>query len=560
MSGLFLLPSLSDERINIGVSWPLFIWLCGGLNFVLPNLGGSGLSLPQNILTWSVMSLIALWCVYHLTMRAKGADKMRLPPGSRLILAGVVLWSLPLSWSPRTDWQLNALPKVLALWGMAVFYVLLLCTTSCRRLRSRWLTILVIAVLMQAFYALWQLKDFAELPRGRPYGSFQQTNVLASFLATGLACALWLFLQQGKRLRRAICGAALFIIPVVMVFLQSRAGNIGAVLASGLLLSLAFLHKKKQAVQAVLMMAAGAGTGLFWLYNGHLFFPFFTPAIKESSTLSRWNMVKLTWQMICLHPLAGNGYGSFEAVYGALAKVSGTGLDNDTIQYPHNEFLYAWAEGGLTAVSGILLIVAGVFRRLWSAGGTRFTGVALLLPIAVHMNLEYPLYQSATHGLTLIMLLVVCGGGAQRNKEDRQPLPRVLRGVIALIPIAVLIFMVTGFQTQQQLTRIEQQGLLPFVFNEQAVTDSLLNPYSQSGRIDFDQHVALLVRFNQTHDLALLETFSEWAEDYLQVHNDPSVYASLLMILRAQRLPSAERICQEAKGRWISDPRFICED
>lgn len=205
-------------------------------------------------------------------------------------------------------------------------------------------------------------------------------------------------------------------------------------------------------------------------------------------------------------------------------------------------------------------MVAGVFKRLWSAGGARFTGVALLLPIAVHMNLEYPLYQSATHGLTIIMLLVVCGAASARNKEQRQTLPILWRSAATLIPVAVLVFMVTGLQTQQQLTRIEQQGLLPFVFNEQAVTDSLLNPYSQPGRIDFDRHVALLVRFNQTHDLTLLDSFSNWAEDYLKVHNDPSVYASLLMILRAQRLPSAERICQEAKGRWQSDPRFICDE
>ncbi len=559
MSGLFLFPSFSDERINFGVSFLLFLWLCGGLNFVLPNHGGAGLSLPQNILAWAVIAVISLWCVFHLTRRRTAAGKITLPPGTGLIITGAVLWSLPLLWSPRPGWQLNALPKVFALWGMVAFYVLLLCTTSCRRLRSRWLTILVIAALLQAFHALWQLKDFAELPRGRPYGSFQQANVLASFLATGLTCALWLFLQQGKRLRRMICGAALFVIPAVMVFLQSRAGNIGAILATVLLLSLTFTHKKKQTAQAVLFMAAGTATGLFWLYYGHLFFPFFTPAIKESSTLSRWNMVKLTGQMIKLHPLAGSGYGSFEAVYGALAKMTGTGLDNDTIQYPHNEMLYAWAEGGLTAVCGVLLMVGGVFRRLWSAGGARFTGVALLLPIAVHMNLEYPLYQSATHGLTIIMLLVVCGAASARNKEERQNLPILWRSATVLIPVAVLTFMVTGLQTQQQLTRIEQQGLLPFVFNQQAVTDSLLNPYSQSGRIDFDQHVALLVRFNQTHDLALLETFSDWAEDYLQVHNDPSVYASLLMILRAQHLPSAERICQEAKGRWQSDPRFICD-
>lgn len=567
-NSLFICRTGFSKQTDAGATLLLFLWLCGGLTYVLPNHGGAGLNLPQNLMAWGFMALISLWCIFHFS----SGKIIILPAGSGLMIAGVLLWSLPLLWTPRADWRLNALPKVIALWGLAGFYVLLLISTSCRRMRTRWLFILVLATLIQAGYALWQLKDLAELPRGRPYGSFQQANVLASFLVTGLACALWLFLQQGRRAVRFTSGCALFIIPAVLVFLQSRAGNIGAILSTVLLISLVCMHKKKRSMLALFIIASGAGAGFFGFCNGHYFFPHFMPAVKESSTLSRWNMVKLTLQMIQMHPLAGNGYGSFEAVYGQLAQATSTGLDNATIEYPHNEFLYAWAEGGLTAVFGILLMVAGIFRRLWSTGGTRFVGVALLLPIAVHMNLEYPIYQSMTHGLTLVMLLVVCAGGSNHRESAESVtdhsagrLPPgyfnlTWRCLAGLLSIGVFLFMMTGLQTQQEITRAEQRGLRPLAFEEQSVMHSLLNPYSQFSRIDFDRHVALLLRFNQTRDAHLLAQFRFWAERYLHVHNNPEVYFSLLKILRAQQSPSAESVCREAKGRWINDPRFICQE
>lgn len=549
------------KQVNKGVTLLLFLWMCCGLMFVLPNHGGAGLALPQNLLAWSVMSLAALWCIYLFSWQGKAEPV--LPPGSALIIAGAVFWSLPLLWSPRTDWQFNAIPKVAALWGMVGFYILLLCTTSCSRLRSRWLLIIVCAALMQAAYALWQVQNLAELPRGRPYGSFQQTNVLASFLATGLACALWIFVQKRERFRRYISGTVLFVIPLVMVILQSRAGNIGAIASVLMLLLLVIKHKKNHAVLAITIMAAGTAMGLFWLYAGPLLFPDITPSLKPSSTLSRLTMLKLTWQLIQHHPVAGNGYGSFEVLYGQQARLLPLGLDNDTIPYPHNEFLYAWAEGGLAAVLGILLMVAGVFRRLWSRGGTKFAGAALLVPLAVHMNLEYPLYQSATHGLMLIMLLVVNGPRVIKEKvcgERQKPYGWLWRIALGAPVLAILVFMLTGVQTQARLTAIEEQNLLPLVGDEQHTVSSLLNPYSQFTRLDFDRHVALLVRFNFTHDPALLDRFREWGEDYLRVHNDPSVYYSLITIMRAQHRPELNELCIRAQRMWLEDPRFICPE
>lgn len=551
-----------SKRMNMGVTLLLISWFCGGLLFVLPNHGGAGLSLPQNLMAWAVMSIIALWCICYPIKKRGNAVKITLPAGTALIIAGVVLWSIPLLWSPRVDWQLNALPKVLALWGLTAFYVLLLCATSCRRLRSRWLTILVLAALIQAGYGFRQLVELKSLTGGRPYGSFQQVNLLASFLATGMVCALWLFLHNYRRTLKILTGVALVILPAVLVILQSRAGEIGALLASIIILARVLNCKKQRVFVALLLIASGIFLGSVLQH----FFPHFLPIVdKENSTYFRMYMLKLTWQLIQMHPFIGNGYGSFEALFGQLAQQTSPGLEASTVMYPHNELVYAWAEGGLVAVAGIFCITAGVMQRLWSFGGAKWVGMAFLLPIAVHMNLEYPLYQSITHGLTIIMLLVVCGDGLRYSGSTTQIAPTnsygctwLWRSAAILCATAIFIFMATGIQTEMELTRIENQQLAPLALEEQSVIDSLLNPYSQFDRLDFDKHVALLVRFNLTHDVALLNEFQSWAETYLQVHNDPSVYFSLLTILRAQQSPFAENTCQKAHSRWISDPRFIC--
>lgn len=557
---MFNINNMKGKYIDAGVTSLLYIWLCCVFIFIFPNQGGAGLALPQNLLAWSFMALISLWCLFYFP----ATNKIVLPAGTWLLLSGVFLWSLPLLWSPRADWRLDAVPRVLALWGMAGFYILLLCTTSCYRLRSRWLFILVLAALIQAIYAVWQFAHIRNLAGGRPYGSFQQVNVLASFIATGLACALRLFWQTHQRTVRNVAASALILLPAILTVLQSRAGQLGALLAVLLLNLLATRHQNKRPLSAILLMVLGVVIGIAGLQIAHHVFPNFQLLIdKDHSTFSRVYMLKLTWQIIQLHPLAGNGYGSFEALFGQLAQLTPPGLEAATVRYPHNELLYAWVEGGIVAVAGILLIVASIIKRLWSQGGAGVAGIALLLPLAVHINLEYPLYQSMTHGITLIMLLVVCGGTAKKEVVPVQPsarrINRVCRAVAGVMAMSLLLFMLTGLQTQQRITEIEQQGLMPLATSETAVMASLLNPYSQFTRLDFDRHVALLLKFNLTQDPALLDEFRVWAEAWLQLHNDPSVYESLLRIAQAQHSPEQKDICERAHGRWLSHSQFRCD-
>ncbi|HEM8838466.1 TPA: O-antigen ligase family protein [Klebsiella aerogenes] len=446
-------------------------------------------------------------------------------------------------------------------------------------MRRRWLVMLVVAALLQGLLvmkqALYPTLLQAHGYAGRPLGTFIQPNLLGSFLATGLVCALTLARTVRDNRVRLLGSVALVVLPGVLVLVQSRAGMLGALLAVVLWRvpqeEGANLAGVVSARRSSSLMMAGVVLGLLWLYAAPWLFPGHSLRLisKDSSDSARLYMLRLTWQLIQAHPFTGHGYGTFEGLFGQMAQTRPPGLEADTVTHPHNELLYTWMEGGLVAIAGLLLMVVAILRRLWSRGGAGLAGLALLLPLAVHINLEYPLYQSLTHGLLLVLLLVITGPDATVDipvsfwpVPDATPATRTHRLLWRMAPAwlacLVVLFMLSGLVSQQRLAHLERAGLQPLVTREAVTLSGLPNPYAVWERLDFDRHVALLLRYNRTQDPQLLTQFRNWATVWLRYHNDPQVYHSLLMIDLAQQRPGTEALCQQAHGRWPTRPDFIC--
>ncbi|WP_183130051.1 pilin glycosylation ligase domain-containing protein, partial [Serratia plymuthica] len=117
------------------------------------------------------------------------------------------------------------------------------------------------------------------IPSGNPraFGIFQQPNVLASFIATGLALALASFVLPGfqllepraERWRRRALAVALVLLPMVLVWVQSRTGWLAGALVLGLFV-LCFFRRHPQAVAIVSLLVAGgsvAATLVLWWGN-----------------------------------------------------------------------------------------------------------------------------------------------------------------------------------------------------------------------------------------------------------------------------------------------------
>ncbi|QHB31505.1 hypothetical protein F0T03_04445 [Yersinia canariae] len=543
-------PVLSAKKVNLIVLVLLTVTFATMMHYEI-NRGGAGLHLPHNIVIWAMMALLAI-ALYLPQSEEAHTGKA---PGNLWLLFGALLITFPGLWPASLQHVGAWLPRILGLWGGIILLLGLFRLKINQSARQSWLLLILLSTWGQAILTSlqwfvftannWMEFDITE----RPYGIFQQTNILASYLATGYAIAIYLFMVSGNRIIRGISTLTLLIFPGMLMLLQSRIGWLGGVITLSLL-SLYYWRQRKMAwlwLCALLSLLAA-----FYLQeqliNG-------MSVSKDSSNKDRWLILEYTWRMIQQHPWLGWGYGSFESTFAQTLAQAGAVPNHYTYpSHPHNEVLYGWAEGGIVALVGMLVLAVGYIKPLLIQPRAVFPLWVLTLPIALHLMTELPLYQSAGHWLVLILLGRLMMPESLLSSTISPPTQwrRWLHGLIVLGALCTLLFMMTGFKTGRVLTLSERSGLV-----DMHPLDSLINPYIQWERYQYIRHINLLLQFNQNPDPALLTQFKVWAEQYIQLHNDPNVYQSLIMITQYQNdLAQAHQLRQTAHALFPENPVF----
>ncbi|BEO30193.1 membrane protein [Serratia marcescens] len=542
----------------------LLIWMTAILPFYHPNMGGSGLALPQNILAWGAMALTTLIMTFTVCL---GRARLSLTPTARLLLLGIAVLTLPLLYT-RPEWREDALWRCAGLFGGWLFYVACLQLRLTPRQRGLLLYGLLFAVGVQALLAALQL--FAPTlawvaPNGsRVYGVFQQPNVLGSFIATGLALALWLLLAplSAPTWRRQLPLLALLAaFSALLVLIQSRAAWLGGALAAVLL-----LWRFARQHPAVSRWAGGAlllgiALGLMVLFTGFGLDGRSGLIAREGSNYSRLTMLQDTLSMILAKPLLGWGYGGFEYSFAHFRLQAMPWREVlEVAGHPHNEILLWWVEGGLPALAGIaIVLVAGalLLKRAWQRdreqpAGARVGLFLVLLPMLVHTQLEYPFYLSAPHWLAFLLLLALLDG--QTGEPRPLPFAKALSLPVAMAAVGVLVMAVFAWQGRMALTQSERTMLATIDSIEQMPPAAV---WIYRERKTFDEQSHALLVYNQTRDDALLTGYRQWANAYLQRRIDANVYATLIMILRYQGAQAeADARLREAAFLFSRDARF----
>lgn len=546
------------------------------MHLYFPNMGGMGLSLPQNMLSWGMMALLSLiiWLGVGFNKRS-----IIITPMAKLFFVALVLLAIPLFYT-RPEWREAALWRWAGLFGGWVFYFSWLQTEISKRAHYWPFYAILLAVVVQALMALLQLFDLGgwipyPLIGGRPYGVFQQVNLLASFTATGLALALMLFLlpyfslraKRHEKLRLMLLALLLAVFPALLVWLQSRIGWLGGG-AAALLFIVAHAKKYPQrSAVAALTMLLGVAIGVAVLSWGG---PVGTVSHAGSDS-ARGVMLNTTLAMIADKPLIGWGYGGFEYSFQHFRAALGEStLGVGVTVHPHNELLFWWVEGGLSGLLGMLLLLFAGLRLAYKAwrnskpqAESPDQGIALalccvLLPVALHTQTEYPFYLSTLHWAIFLLLLAML---------DRQVTPTHERGalsavgrriLVVLVPfgaLLALIVMLAGLPGGITLTHAEQNK---FTDMREVTAMPPMARWLYGERREFDQQVYALLLFNQTQDETLLSDYAQWAQGYLTKHIDRNVYATFYMILQHQgKEAQAEKIRREALAFFPDDPRFI---
>ncbi|MGF6189970.1 O-antigen polymerase [Serratia sp. 509] len=560
------LPLASPVGLSLLPLGLLLIWLIFLIPLALPHMGGSGLKLPHNILTWAVMA--ATTATLWLTLSANTPISVSVT--ARWLLLAVVILAIPLLYT-SPPWQSAGLARWLGLAGGWIFYVSWMQYRPPYFARHWLFYAILVAAMFQALIALLQLflpgtvPDWFDYPmkNGRPYGVFQQVNVLASFIASGLALALMLLLlpdfsfthPKAERCRRYVLGMVLVLFPALLVWLQSRIGWLGGIISGVLLLWLGWRQAKKLTGIATGLMLFGIAIAFILQINGGV--------EHAASNHARLIMLQDSLKMIAEKPWLGWGYGGFEYSfqhYRLAAGLSTLGLG--VVRHPHNEILLWWVEGGMVALAGmVILLCAGIrlFWLSWRKNGESLALASALLPLLLHSQTEYPFMLSSAHWA--IFLLLLAQWDRQTDKATERTfssvIPSFLRAVVPMASAAICIVASIGLYANLSLTAFERNYFADIQPTRRAMT---FDPWVNTERWHYDQQTHALLMYNQTRDPRLLENYAQWAQGYLAQRIDKNVYASWLAIAQYQQdTATYRRLYQEAKALFPTDPRFLTD-
>lgn len=534
------------------------------MHLVIPNMGGTGGELPASLWVWFCL-LVMLGCGWSSLIRTT----LILAPGTRWIMFGVLLMSVPLAWSPGADWRFETLPRFAGLWG-GVFLLLLI--TNCRfSLRQRQIVLYLVALagLMQAVYSLLGLHLPAMLPAFEQQvlaaspgniSVFQQRNVAGSFLACG--AAVWLysmgspfFRGQNPRLetwRMALASAAILVMFCALTEIQSRIGWLSALEVYG---GMACLYWRDNSVWR---RVALLGLPVVGVYVGALMMPVSLAdalARHQGSTLQRLMILHETGRMIAEHPLSGWGYGSYVWHFSHFIADRAVPIDGGkhVIPHPHNEILYWWVEGGVLALLGLAMMAwAGGVIFLQRATRSRLALLCCLLPLLLHTQVECPFYQSTAHWLTFILLLSLAAAeqdAARTLTFSRLPwLSALMLSGVCLWAFVVL----AALRQQDVLTGFEQQ---PDSHYREVLT--LHETGLGIERIRKDRALALIVEYQHSGDRRALLAFTAQAGNWLDIWVDADMYDNLINVnLFLGNTFAGQTLKYEALRLFSEDSRF----
>lgn len=509
------------------------------LHVTFPNLGGTGLRMPHNAAVWmgfGVMMAIAMWPASRGVIRFSAFHK-----GLGLLL--LALW-LPFLWS-WNEASLIALPRMLTVTAGAI---LLLGIAQLQLTRRDWwwigMAILSGVLLETAFgyvqHFVLQPGNWLGYPveTGRPYGVFQQVNVMASFLATGLVISAWLFAEARNNIERGVILLAPLFIPFLLLTIASRSGFLGTLIAVPLVMGYLWQQDRVRFKQwsgallagiifavLVTLLAQEGGRTIEAMSRGGERIPVYLHSLK----------------MILEEPLTGWGYGRFQYEFlhsfadwrAALPQNQPDIVDpiiTQTYAHPHNELLYWGIEGGLLPVLALIGFGGWVLWRLLTLKsrakgpkGERLLLAAALLPLMTHSMLELPFYHSQAHWLVFVLFTGMMGWYLWADKSVRNMHTGSIVALGVLNTAFLVIFMTTQMHAIYILSKhIENKNKNSFYISK------IINPLGVPRTIEF---MLMTESAKSSTSLGLksnLEEYIEWGATYSEITPNPSVYSNML--------------------------------
>lgn len=533
-------------------------WLLG-MHFFMHNPGGAGLYLPFNAWGWIFASLVIALGLWQVTLR----QRLVISSLQLGLWLGALLLLLPMAY-PGFELKDYAISRLLGLFAGLLFLFVLYQWQLASRARDRLLYLLLGAVAIEALLGLVQYYLLTpgnwigyDIRANRPYGIFQQPNVMASFMATGLALAIWLDLRrEGNPWLQGLRYGVIMSTSLLLVVLQSRVGQLGGALA--LILLVPQLYRQRQLGRMLGLVVLGVAFGLVSQYG--------MSGVKRGLEIYQsGGMRSIYWpyaaKLIAEAPWTGWGYGSFESVFlqhymADKAQHPAMVQIEYNLDHPHSEFLYWAVEGGIAPMFGMVLMGGALLWRVSRAGWVRGPALlALVTPILLHTQTEYPFYHAIAHWWALLLLVHVLdaeveeGGEASWREYTYRPW-LLLRFAAIAIPLIVVPFMLTAIHTAWVVTQYERGG-----YKQPALLLDIVNPMAWLTRVEFDVNAVRLAVGLRANNPTELEAYLDWGETFVRHTPRANIYANMVLALKALgRTAEAESLRSRALQLYPGEP------
>ena len=534
------------------------LYMLIGMHYFQHNGGGSGLHLPFNVIGWMFISVLiglGLW-------QATNSRKLVYSDFTLFFIAACGCLLLPLSYA---DANLVSLSYG-RLFGLAAGLLLFIALQQMQFSQSQRLTLLYLIVAAVFVEACLSLVQYYLLPvnnpigyqkiSNRPYGIFQQPNVSASFLTTGIALALYLLsqAQPQQRWRHGFCYLVSFCAVIPVILLQSRTGYLALLIAPLLLLPWSWQQlrpsgQQKNILLWLLIMVAGIGLATLSLETA-------TKVARSAAALTdpgaRIPIYLHSLAMWLQKPLLGWGYGSFEVSYlhsYSQALNLGQALPGspENLDHPHNELLLWGIEGGLIALIGLTLLAVGFLRILvkqpvWQG----LALLALVFPMLLHSQTEYPFYHSAVHWAVFIVLVWYISSRYSKGYYKHFHYSFLLRSMALLIPVITILFMATTLHTNALLTQYERSDR-----SDITPLTKVINPVAWITRLEFNTMMFRLQIALYNNDKAEIANYIDWAQAISQRTPRANIYLNWVKALeKLGDTKAAARLLQQTQQMY----------
>jgi len=408
------------------------------MNILVPNLGGTGINLPYN--NWSIILILIV--IFAAQLIAFYEKNIFIPSNFKPFTLFILLFITPIS---IFDLEKIIDTSNIAAIIIAGFFISLYQSGFNKEKLSKTLIyacfIQAIIGIFQAFSPIDTSHSLLFSNRGVPTGIFLQPNLLASYLATGLALCIfhyetYLDKQKSSTLILIFIGLTLLIVSLLT---GSRTGWIAiSVIFSCYLFYCRSSHKKIITVSIFILAGLISANILSSISeaishkNSHKL-----SQITDASITKRLTSYRQSFDMILERPISGYGIGEFQKSYIEFSakkhyedKSYPTSFPD--FYHPHNEILYWWIERGILSILALIYLIIFSTREILENKINTLLKISLFIPIAIHAQTEFPLTQSIPHIMILLAMWFIV---------DEKPFKKALKiekNIIFLSSLPVL--------------------------------------------------------------------------------------------------------------------------